>query len=495
MANSGLVSTLPLVLPTHANATNAIINFLIMDLQPPSLAEGKGFKQLIHTLLPFYKELPSPCQLDNLLKEHHTKGKTSLAQLMRRKTEIGLSEEMPDYTAPIEFESRRRGRPPSHWREVPHFVTLSVDSWFHNWQGNTDRYLTLWAHYIDLDFTFQNMALATQRLIESGQKEYSLQAVETQVKVMAHEWGVSQPSMILVGGQGRSRMRLQPFKCEKGAEAAGSNPHPNSTTFLEREDSMPLEEPHGSEHCHSGEGLPSVPCFFSVVQDCIEEVMTHPIVSRTLGQFQSILSALFLPLTQTKSSHQNLVESVLQTLTKQEQAEIKSWAYSRPVWNKLYPLLSILIKYKSIFSEIIKDIKGEDISREDISSESSSSRKCQANSTSNTSSSTLRSEWKVLEDLCLVLRPLDVACRTLAKEAFPRLSLIKPILTGLLSRHLALRQGDSSSTLKEVKRTMRQNLASCYNNPVVNRVMCVACALDPQFNGLGFMDSKVSHSV
>nr|XP_046259226.1 uncharacterized protein LOC124066656 isoform X2 [Scatophagus argus] len=491
LVNSGLVSTLPVVLSTHV--TNAIANFLIMDLQPSALVEGEGFKQLIHTLLPFYKELPSHCQLENLLKEHHTRGKTSLAQQLRMKMGSGENEGISDYTVPIEFETRRHCRPPSHWREVPHFVTLSVDVWFHNWQGNTERYLTLWAHYIDLDFNFQNLALATQRLTESGVKDYSLRAVEAQVKVMAQEWGISQPNMVLLGGEGRNKIRLGPLKSEKGGETAGSVPHPNSTTFLERDDSVSLEEPHDLEDSHASEGLPSVPCFFSAVQGCVEEVMSHSVISKTLSQFQGILSALFLSPALNKGSYQPHAQSLLQSLTKQEQAELKSWAHSRPTWNKLYPLLNMLTKHKSIICDMIKEIKGEALSKEDNSTESSSSSTCHANSTSNMFSAsimTLRSDWKILEDLCLVLRPLDVACQTLAKEAFPRLSLIKPILTGLLSRHLVLRPGDSSSILKEVKGMMRQNLASCYNNPVVNRVVCVACSLDPQFHGLGFMEEK-----
>lgn len=491
MINSGLVSTLPLVL--SAQVTEAIANFLITDLQPPALVEGEGFKQLIHTLLPSCKELPSPCQLENFLKEHHIKGKMSLAQLLRRKTGGGDNDETSDYTAPIEFEPRRRGRPPSQRREVLHFVTLSVDVWSHHWQGNTEKYLTLWAHYIDSNFSFQNLALTTQRRTDSRLKDYTLRAVEAQVKVMAQEWGISQPSLVLLGGDGRNKMRLGPIKSEKGGEAVGSVPHPNSTTFLERDDSVSPEEPHGSEHSHSSEGLPSVPCFFSAVQGCIEEVMSHPVISKTLCQYSGILSTLFLTPAQNRSSYQHHVESLLQTLTKQEQAELKSWAHSRPTWNKLYPLLSTLIKHKSLVSDIIKEIRGEGLSKEDTASETSSSGSCHANSTSSTV--TMRSEWRVLEELCMVLKPLDVACRTLAKEAFPRLSLIKPILIGLLSRHLVSRPGDSSSTLKEVKRMMRQNLASCYNNPVVNRVLCVACSLDPQFHGLGFMEEKVSQEV
>ncbi|XP_028254541.1 uncharacterized protein LOC114431018 [Parambassis ranga] len=474
MVTSGLVSPLPLVL--SAQVTDAITNFLILDLQPPALVEGEGFKQLIHTVMPSSKELPSPCQLETLLKEHHTKGKTSLAHRLRRRLGSGEHEETDDYTAPIDFEPRRRGRPPNSCREVPHFVTLSADVWTHNWLDSTQRYLTLWVHYIDDHFSFQNHALATHRLAASPSDDCGLRAVQAQVKVMAQEWGISQPNLVLLGGEGNTRIRRGLAKADKGGEAAGSVPHPNSTTFLER------DEPHTSEPGRSSEGLPSVPCFFSVVQGCIEEVMSHPIVAKSLDQFQSILSAQFLPPAQNKASSQRL----MQVLSKQEEAGLQSWAHSRPSWNKLYPLLNTLVKHKNLICDLIKEIKCEDTASESPGS-------WHANSTSNslsTNAPSLRSEWKVLEELCLVLKPLDVACRTLAKEAFPRLSLIKPILTGLLTRHLVSRPGEASSILKEVKKTMRQKLASCYNNPAVNRALSIACSLDPQFHGLGFMEEK-----
>ncbi|XP_034449332.1 uncharacterized protein LOC117766433 isoform X1 [Hippoglossus hippoglossus] len=489
IGNNGLVNTFPHVL--SAQVTHAITNFIIMDLQSPALVEGEGFKQLILTLLPSCKDLPSPCQLEYLLREHHSKGKARLSQLLMRKTVGEENEEISDYTAPIECEPRRRGRPPGNQREVHHFVTVSVDIWSHNWQGNPERYLTVWAHCIDASFISKNLALATQRLKECGVKDYTLRAVETQVKVMAQEWGIFQPNLVLLGGEGRNKMRLGTIKGKKGGEAAVSVPHPNSTTFLERDESVSPEEPHGSECSQSSEGLPSIPCFFSIVQDCIEELMLHHVISKTLGQFQGIVSTLFLPPALNRGSYQHHVQSLLQTLTRQEQAELKSWAHCPPAWNKLYPLLSMLIKHKSLVCDVIKEMKMQGLTKGDTT-ETSSSGSCHANSTSNTSSAnvTMRSDWKVLEDLCLVLRPLDVACRTLAKETFPRLSLIKPILIGLLSRHLVSRPGDSSSILKEVKRMMRRNLASCYDNPVVNRVLCVACSLDPQFHGLGFMEEK-----
>ncbi|KAM3623752.1 uncharacterized protein V6R79_015174 [Siganus canaliculatus] len=485
--NSSLFNGNPGAISSHV--TNAITNFLIMDLQPPSFVDGDGFKQLIHSLLPYYRDLPSPCLLEDLLNEHHTKGKMSVAQLLRTKTGSGEHEEIPDHTAPIEFEPRRDERPLSHWKDVPHFVTLSADVWFHSWQGNAEKYLTLWTHYIDRNFHCQNLALATHRLMETGGKDCSLQTVETQVKAMAQEWGISQPTMVLLGGEGRNKMipKLGLPKAEKAGKATGSVPHPNSTTFLEREDSVSPGEPHGSEQAPSSEGLPSVPCFFSAVQGCIEEVMSHPVVFKTLSHFQLIISTVFLPSAENKSSTEHHTLILLQTLTKQEQVELKSWAHSRPSWSKLYPLLSILINHKSLFRDVFKDVKVEGLFKEEGSSESSSSGGCHTDSSSTV---ILHSEWKVLEDLCLVLKPLDVACRTLAKEPFPRLSLVKPILTGLLSRHLVSRPGDSSTILKEVKKMMRRSLASSYNNPVVSRAVCVACSLDPQFHGLRFMEDK-----
>ncbi|XP_015243699.1 PREDICTED: uncharacterized protein LOC107093257 isoform X1 [Cyprinodon variegatus] len=475
---------------TSAKVINAIASFIIRDLQSPTLVEGKGFKQLLHTLLPSYKESLTSQHLLHLLRDHHIKAKISLIQQLKRRTSSLDMEEISDYTAPIEVEPRRPGRPPNHLRVVSNFVTLSVDVWLHSWQGSHQHYLTMWAHYIDDDFNPHNLALATERLEKGGANELSLQMVEMQVRAMAQEWGVNQQNLVLLGMEGKHRIKLPPIKTEKGLEAPGSAPHPNSTTFLEKDDSASPEEPQASSE-HFSEGLPSVPCFFSAVQGCIEEVMLHPGILKTLGQFQDLLSTLLLPPSGKRGFYHHHARKLLLSLSKAEQERVKLWAHCQPSWNELYPLLNSLIKHKSLICDIIKDVNQENIAREETASESLDS--CHANSTSNTPSVGLpipRLEWKLVEELCLVLKPLDVACRTLAKEAFPRLSLVKPILTGLLSRHLVPRPSDSSSILKEVKRMMRRSLASCYDSPTVNRLLCVACSLDPQFHGLGFMDDK-----
>ncbi|XP_061580659.1 uncharacterized protein LOC133446598 isoform X2 [Cololabis saira] len=483
-AAGALVSTSSPVMP--AQVTNAIATFLVMDLQPPALVEGEGFRQLLHALLPSYRELPVPCQLHSLLRDHHIRGKVSLSHLLRRRS---VEAEPEDYTAPIEFEPRRRRQPSGRQKGGCHTVTLSVDVWLHSWQGNADQYLTLWAHYIDDHFSPHNVALATQRLVESGEYERGLQAVEAQVKVMMQEWGISHPNLVLLGVEGRGRAALRPVKGEKGVEAAGGLPHPNSTTFPDRDGSLSPDETNAPEHGHFSEGLVSVPCFFRAAQGCVEEVMSHPLVLKALGQFQELFSTVFLASSQSKGSQQHHAWRLLQGLSKQERGRLKSWAHSRPTWNGLYPLLSTLLRHKAAICDTIKEMTGEVLTKEEAVSDAVSPGNCHTNSPTNPPSGPWW-KWKVLEELCSVLKPLDVACQTLAREAFPRLSLIKPILTGLLSRHLVSRPGDSSLLLKEVKRTMRRSLADCYDGPAVNRVLSVACSLDPQFHGLGFMEEK-----
>ncbi|CAL9700837.1 unnamed protein product [Knipowitschia caucasica] len=456
-------TVLPPVTTTHssANLTDNILYFLIMDLQPPSVVRGKGFQHLINTLLPNKVDLPSKTKLDYLLKDMHAKGKTDLAQTLRTKTETA------DYTAPLESERNRRRK------DVRHLVNFSVDVWFHTWQGNTEMYLSLWVHYMDANFICHNQALASQKLSKSG---LNLKAVESQVRAMAEIWGISQANLTVLGGEGWNDIRAIPMFSGNSVEASGSNTHPNSTSFLESDESTsPMEQENGVEN-QIIEGLPSVPCFFTAVQSCIDELISMNAISKVLSKFQSILTGLFMEPIQTGIHSETFADHLLQGMTKEEQLEVKIWIHSRPTWNKLYLLLNTLLKHKALLRDILNKLK------EDTSPESSSA-------SSSTSNQFLRAEWKVVEDLCLVLKPLDVACQTLAKEEFPRLSLIKPILTGLLTRHLVTRPGDSP-ILKEAKTMMRYNLSDWYGSPTVNRVLNVACALDPQFHGVGFMSEQ-----
>ncbi|CAN9510810.1 unnamed protein product [Ophioblennius macclurei] len=462
VSSSGSVSTL----------SDAIANFLVVDLQPPALMGGVGFQQLVHALLPSRQALPSPRQLEDVLRERHVEAKAGLLRLLVGR---GHADEADDYMAPIEFEPRRR--------RDRRDVTLSADVWLHGWQEGSAHYLTLWAHFIDGDLGSRNAALATQRLGDG--EESSRQAVERRAQAMARDWGISTPKLMVVGGgcwkNGTGR------RVRGGGDAAATgngNPHPNSTTFLERDDSPSPDE--ASDAAPSGAGPPAIPCFFGAVRSCVGEAMLHPAVAKTLRQFHRFLSTLFPP-----PPNCGPAPYALQALTEQERAELEAWARRPPTWNKLYPALGVLLKHRRVLVDLAKDVKNQAPPPED--SESSSS----AISTSNAASSfggvsASRCDWRLAEELALALKPLDVACRTLAKEDFPCLSMVKPVLTGLLERHLAPRPADSasSSVLKEVKKLMRRRLASCYQNAAVSRALSVACSLDPRFHGLSFMKEK-----
>ncbi|XP_061685924.1 uncharacterized protein LOC133506131 [Syngnathoides biaculeatus] len=474
---------------SSAQVTKAIANFLIMDLHPPTLVAGKGFIKLIHSLFPSYTDFPSPFVLEGLLTEHRSKVKKSLADMLRTSNN-GEMEKKCDYSEPIENGCRRHMPPPKQQGEVPYCVTLSGEVWEHSWGDDKLGYVTLWAHYIDTNFNCHNVCLATQRLIESATPDNSPQSLEIQVKIMAQEWGISHINLILLGGKDMNQIRLKPRNKEK---CAGSVPRPNSTTCIEKERAVPFNKSLNLKCNLLSEGLQIVPCFYSVVQSCIETVMSHHVVSKTLSYFQGVLFTLLQP--PRHSSPLLNHQSVSQTLSEEEELELNSWAkHCQLTWYRLYPVLSTLLKHKSLIMDCVKEFKCANLPDEGIASPSSSFNIWTNSKSASSNTEPSHSEWRIVEELSSVLKPLDVACQTLAKETFPRLSLMKPILTGLFSRHLVCRPGDSV-VLKQVKETVRQMLGSQYCNQAVNRVLCVACALDPQFHGLGFMEKMEQNNT
>ncbi|XP_077460387.1 uncharacterized protein LOC144076902 [Stigmatopora argus] len=455
---------------TSDQVTKAIANFLVMDIYPPELAAGKGFIKMIHSLFPTCKELPSPLFLENFLKEHHSRVKKSLADMLWASCNGKNKRRCDDTSLIANANGLGSGQPPRQKGEASYYPTLSVDAWVQDWEGNTEGYITLFAHFIDTDFNWHNVNLATQRLKDNVAPDNMLESLDIQVRLMAQEWGISHVNLVLLGGKESYR---SPLKNKKS----------RGTIFPEIKTYKSPKESQNPECGLSSERPPFVPCFFSVMQGCIEEIMSHPVVSKTLSQFQSVLFTLLHPPDYTSYGYNRL-----QSVSKEVQTELNAWATRHlPAWYRLYPLLNTLLKHKSLIMGFIKEIKCENLSDEDTASASTSSSS-DGNSSSRLYNLTLSpGEWKIMQELSLVLKLFDVACHTLAKEALPCLSLIKPILTGLLNCHLVCRPEDTMIP-KELKQMVRLRLASYYSNPAVNRILCVACSLDPQFNGLRFMD-------
>uniref|UniRef100_A0A8C8S1M6 Uncharacterized protein n=1 Tax=Pelusios castaneus TaxID=367368 RepID=A0A8C8S1M6_9SAUR len=95
-------------------------------------------------------------------------------------------------------------------------------------------------------------------------------------------------------------------------------------------------------------------------------------------------------------------------------------------------------------------------------------------------------DWATLQDAADVLKPLAVAASTFTKEPFAGLSLVKPVLTSLLYKHLAPSEWDSE-LVKAAKGAAHRELSRRYADPEAGRVLNLACALDPRFRGLDFL--------
>ncbi|XP_030207753.1 uncharacterized protein LOC115540514 [Gadus morhua] len=438
-------STPPFLLGTPATDTliSAVCNFLIRDLYQPAMVEGQGFKELMHTLVPSNKDLPTARALEALLKDLHAREEKRLRQLLLCTT-AGQDEDENtfDYTSPSETQETSFRHP----TDAPRPVTLSVDVWRHVWLGDASRNATLWVHYVDANFDPQNWALTTQRLTET-----ETEGVVAQVKTMALEWGIPHSHLVLLGGDAVENGALSPRRPKQSGEPDGRDPAPT----------------------------PTIPCFFNAVRGCVEEVMSLPIISDTLRMFQDVLSGMFTHA--TSNPFHPRIELLLLKIAPGERAHLKSWANSPLGWQSLFTAVNILNKHSKLLSELIKLENGTIIKNE---------HPVEADSGASGVAVLGESEWKVLQELCSVLKPMDVACRTLAREAFPCLSLIKPMLIGLLTRHLVSQPGEVSPLTKGVKMRMRERLEACYKDPAVNRILCVACSLDPQFRHLGFMEAK-----
>ena len=449
--------------PTATDAlSGAVCNFLIRDLYQPAMVEGRGFKELIQTLLPSYKELPSARAVDALLRDLHAKEKKRLLELLRCRTAAAAAaaasqdeeESALDYTP----QSETQETPSRHSTDAARPVTLSADVWRHVWRGETSRNATLWAHYVDANFEPQNWALTTRRLEET---ETETEGVEAQVKAMALDWGITRPHLVLLGGETAESGGPGPRRHDQRSEPGGQDPAPAPG--------------------------PTVPCFFAAVQGCVEEVTSFPVVSETLRMFQGVLSGFFTLCPRSNPFHSQ-IELLLLKMASGERAHLQSWAHSPLGWKGLYTVVNILNKHRALLSELMKLETGTIVKHEHPTEEDSGVGGGGADGVALPG----EAEWKVMQELSAVLKPLDVACRTLAKEAFPRLSLIKPILIGLLTRHLVAVPGEAKPLTKAVKTRVRERLAGCYEDPAVNRILCVACSLDPQFRHLGFMAAQVT---
>ncbi|KAG7458469.1 hypothetical protein MATL_G00220640 [Megalops atlanticus] len=539
------------------HTTNSIADFLIRDLLPPETVDGEGFRQLMSTLLPSYEVPSGEFLAQTALSEAYRQGKARWGALLQDALGAAAgrpSEKSEDVTlSPAANPDSARGQSGSvsdsssafpagalslsspSLPEVPARcrVAVSGEVWRHGWHSGA-CYVTLSAHFVDEDFTQHNLTLASERLGEAAEEAAGEggrgRAAEARARAMAREWGISEPSFLLLGGErGLWGERRQ----ATGGEDI-STPHSNAAAASESDDSAASEESCGlgsesvlSADPHStrvpgpdskprsreeGRGVsarrPPVSCVFTVLRECVEELLQRPDVSGALRRCKALLSQLLTvtlpeknassPTSSAPSLPPRLRELLGDPATK---SLLKSWTDGGLLWNTLYSLIQTLCDNQHVFSQMLEGVAdGTQTSgsssvgagRPQVTSHTDTPEREEspsANARAPPPTFPEPSDWSLLQELCALLRPLGVACSTLAGERFPRLSLVKPVLTSLLSRHFAVCPDDSAFR-RAAKRAVRDRLAGRYSDPEVQRALNLVCALDPRLQGLEFLEAE-----
>ena len=101
-------------------------------------------------------------------------------------------------------------------------------------------------------------------------------------------------------------------------------------------------------------------------------------------------------------------------------------------------------------------------------------------------------QWKLLEQLVAVLKPLQVATTALCESEIVSVSLVYPVIHGLLKKHL-INKTDDLQAVKAFKEKVTQEIL-CRFTPdsleIINEPPLIASALDPHYHQLKFLSDS-----
>lgn len=171
-------------------------------------------------------------------------------------------------------------------------------------------------------------------------------------------------------------------------------------------------------------GWPDIPCFGHTLQLCVEAGLNLAMVSRLTGAAKKLVGHF---------KHSSLAMSSLKekqkTLNITEHTLIQSVATR---WNSTYFMLERLLEQRWAIYGVLHD---ETVSKPDHKSLD------------------LKDEqWELMSQLVVVLKPLQVATTALCEEHNVSVSLVYPVVYGLLKKHLAP-ASDDRAAVKVFKKT------------------------------------------
>ncbi|XP_032869171.1 zinc finger BED domain-containing protein 1-like isoform X1 [Amblyraja radiata] len=199
-------------------------------------------------------------------------------------------------------------------------------------------------------------------------------------------------------------------------------------------------------------GWKTLPCIGHALQNCVDSALQQPPILRTLARCKRLMENVssFPALSDKVGSSEVL-----------HKFQSKTFPAGSVKWFSTYDLLQNLQDHRSFLDGVSQELQGEGLGLRD-------------------------EDWQVVQEITGILKPLAIATSTLTKERFSSLSLVKPVVTSLIYKHLATNEGDSELA-HDIKQAIRTDLDQWYADREVNRVLNLACALDPRFRGLDFL--------
>ena len=101
-------------------------------------------------------------------------------------------------------------------------------------------------------------------------------------------------------------------------------------------------------------------------------------------------------------------------------------------------------------------------------------------------------QWKLIEQLCTALKPLQVATTALCEAEIVSIALVYPVINGLLKKHLSAKP-DDLAPIKAFKELVTQEI-KCHFIPdsleIVDKPALLAAAVDLHYHQLKFMSER-----
>ena len=207
-----------------------------------------------------------------------------------------------------------------------------------------------------------------------------------------------------------------------------------------------------------------IPCTAHTLQIAVNQGLKLQAVKETLSRCRRIVSHF---------KHSYVSQNALEAA--QERLELPKHKLIQEVttrWNSAFAMLERLTEQQAAVSAVLAESK------------TSSDRDLILSS----------SEIAKIECIMGVLKPLAQATEMLSVEKMPSVSIVQPILTALLKRHLTPSDVEPSIT-NDLKSVISRNMQQHFSDESLRSLMLVASALDPRFKGLKFLSSSERSSV